>query len=55
MAKGLLAVAAIVTWQRSGGVESSSQIEVIDGDTVRFNGERYRLRSLIWISVDRRT
>ncbi len=45
-----LAVAAIITftvaaftiWQRSS-VEAISQIEVIDGDTVRFQGVAYRL------------
>jgi endonuclease YncB( thermonuclease family) len=36
-------VAAFTIWQRSSVEPSTPHIEVIDGDTVRFNGARYRL------------
>jgi hypothetical protein len=43
IALGAAAIAAWMIWQRSSVSPSGQIIEVIDGDTVRFNGAVYRL------------
>ncbi len=43
IALGGAAIAAWMIWQRSSVSPSGQIIEVIDGDTVRFNGAVYRL------------
>ena len=43
IALGGAAIAAWMIWQRSSVSPSGQIIEVIDGDTMRFNGAVYRL------------
>jgi endonuclease YncB( thermonuclease family) len=43
IALGAAAIAAWMIWQRSSVSPSGQIIEMIDGDTVRFNGAVYRL------------